>query len=258
MRSSTISVLRVLTVVGASFLLLAKANGNDDDPPSQTTTYKVTLGTLADSRCRQTLELLSWLQTGFTRLQLRYHPVKDLYCSGQFEETPETQSDTTSKTFASGTYAFQRVDDAEAPDCTAVVDEWKKSYSNFDGLPPSRKANEELYENQDNVSFVAMYNPSEDATADCRVVTCTKTTAPASPPAAKQGNDGSNAEGTETKGSAIICLTAPDVLPKSSESAPFTEDQWRQIAAALEGSASVVLPSAISLAVAVLGAVAAI
>ncbi|CDJ33924.1 SAG family member [Eimeria mitis] len=165
------------------------------------------------------------------------------------------------KKFMSGTYAFQVVD-AASLSCTAVVEKWKNAYSNFNGLPPPNKDAEELYTSRDNISFVAMYNPSADATADCRVVTCTRKIATVS--AGLLTEMGEEEEGEdplteETKeGSALICMTTPDVLPANSDNPPFTEEQWGQIVTAFEGSASAVLPSLLGLAAALLGVAAAL
>ncbi|CDJ33602.1 SAG family member [Eimeria mitis] len=60
------------------------------------------------------------------------------------------------------------------------------------------------------------------------------------------------------EGSALICMTTPDVLPDNSENPPFTEEQWGQIVTAFEGSASAVLPSLLGLAAAFLGVSAAL
>ncbi|CDJ45660.1 SAG family member [Eimeria brunetti] len=160
--------------------------------------------------------------------------------------------DALAKKFESGTYAYMPVEDAANVNCTAVVDTWKAAYSNFSGLPPPHLGNEKLYKNHDNVSFVAMYNPSADATADCRVVTCTKKTTAGG----EKGGEGflPRAEDAgETIGSALICMTVPDVLPAEGSTAPFSEDQWGQIVTAFEGSASAVSPCVISLAAAIFG-----
>ncbi|CDJ45666.1 SAG family member [Eimeria brunetti] len=157
-----------------------------------------------------------------------------------------------------GTYAFEVVD-ASTPSCTAVVGKWKTAYKNFSGLPPSRKEGHELYNNSDNVSFVAIYNPSENPAPDFRVVTCTKTTtrtASNNDTGTPGGDrltriqDGSTTEKEE--GHALTWLTTPDVLP-DTETRPFTEDQWGKIVTAFEGSASAVLPSLLALAAASLG-----
>ncbi|CDI86328.1 SAG family member [Eimeria praecox] len=95
---------------------------------------------------------------------------------------------------------------------------------------------------------MAMYNPSEGATADCRVVTCTKTTN-----AAQAANDDSPAKPQTESGSALICMTVPDILSKEQTKAPFTDEQWDKIVKTLKGSASAVSPSVVGLAVTVLG-----
>ncbi|CDJ33603.1 SAG family member [Eimeria mitis] len=125
------------------------------------------------------------------------------------------------KKFMSGTYAFQVVDAANLS-CTAVVEKWKNAYSNFNGLPPPNKDTEELYASQDNISFVAVHNPSADATADCRVVTCTRkiSNSPTSLLLEQEEEDNKTEETKE--GSALICMTTPDVLPANSDNPPFT------------------------------------
>ncbi|CDJ66648.1 SAG family member, partial [Eimeria necatrix] len=91
--------------------------------------------------------------------------------------------------FQDGTYAFKSLDDTE-PNCKETIDYWKAAYKNFTGLPPSKTEGETLYKNQDNVSFVALYNPSSNATADCRVVTCTQTTTTTTGGAGGGGGEG--------------------------------------------------------------------
>ncbi|CDJ27366.1 SAG family member [Eimeria mitis] len=62
---------------------------------------------------------------------------------------------------------------------------------------------------------------------------------------------------TETEeGSALICMTTPDVLPAGNGTAPFTEEQWGRIVNAIENSASALLPGLLSLAAVALGLVA--
>ncbi|CDJ45667.1 SAG family member [Eimeria brunetti] len=151
--------------------------------------------------------------------------------------------------FQSGTYAFKSLE-SDSPECSTIVEEWKGSYKNFNGLPPPYSKDTELYKDQNNVSFVAMYNPSSGATADCRVVTCTKKTQTGTRALARAAPRNGDLK-VET-GYALICMTVPDVLPKDKSTAPFTEDQWSQIVTAFEGSASTVLPSLLALAAAAL------
>ncbi|CDJ33882.1 SAG family member [Eimeria mitis] len=147
--------------------------------------------------------------------------------------------------FKSGTYAFMALTTGQA-DCAAAVDHWKAAVSNFASLPPSKTEGEELYDKPENVSFVAMYNPSDSAAADCRVVTCTQTPAP-------EGKSLKLRSSTEAKnGYALLCMTTPDLMTADSP-APFSEDQWSKIKASLTGSASVAAPSLIAFAIAALG-----
>lgn len=119
-----------------------------------------------------------------------------------------------------GTYAFASFT-GDKPDCKAIVQQWSSAFKNFSGLPP--KGSDPLYDNQENVSFVALYNPGTPTSppaADCRSVKC------------KNGNK---------EASALICLTTPDVLSGDSDS--FTQQQWDKIAAALTSSGSIAMPS---------------
>nr|ABR92920.1 surface antigen 7 [Eimeria tenella] len=144
--------------------------------------------------------------------------------------------------FQDGTYAFKSLTAAE-PNCKETVDHWKAAFENFTGLRPSKTEGANLYKNQDNVSFVALYNPSSDATADCKVVTCTKATASE---AALQSDSDQSSE----NGYALICKTMPSAFP-DDKSPPFTQDQWNKIVSSLTGSASTVIPGFCALFIAV-------
>ncbi|CDJ36559.1 SAG family member [Eimeria mitis] len=269
--------LRLCTVVSAFLLFFYKVDGSDAGDPEEpevtkTITYAVKLG--EDGTCLSEINaarkkagfndfVIPQAGTKDKRLPDKEKPDADKYnewvwkpvCAALIkEEAGEGRADEVSNTFGSGTYAYHAVDDAGAPNCTAVVDHWKKAYSNFSGMPPSRKDGDTVYSNQDNVSLVAMYNPSDDATADCRIVTCTKTTKTSTTTPERQADQEVE---TETKeGSALICMTTPDVLPAKNGTAPFTEEQWGRIVNAIENSASALLPGLLSLAAVALGLVA--
>ncbi|CDJ62585.1 SAG family member [Eimeria necatrix] len=149
-----------------------------------------------------------------------------------------------------GTYAFKSLT-AEQPNCKEAVDYWKAAYKNFTGLPPSKNDAGTLYDNQDNISFVALYNPSSNATADCRVATCTQTnTSTTGPgPAIAETDGGSD---TTKKGYALLCKTKPTAFA-SDTSAPFTQEQWDKIMSSLTGSGSIAAPSLIALAIVTFG-----
>ncbi|CDJ62348.1 SAG family member [Eimeria necatrix] len=155
------------------------------------------------------------------------------------------------KPFEDGTYAFKSLDDAE-PNCKETVDYWKAAFKNFTGLPPSKTEGETLYNNQDNVSFVALYNPSSSATADCRVVTCTQTTTSTAGDGDGGGFSTYAEDGTTKKGYALICKTMPAVFG-SNGSALFTQEQWDRIISSLTGSASITAPSFVALAIVTFG-----
>ncbi|CDJ28553.1 SAG family member [Eimeria mitis] len=251
-----------VVVVSASLFVLGNANGNAGAQP----TYKVAFGT--DGQCLAEVNAAR-LAAGFSALvqaeantnnrlpdSVTDQPPSDgewawtPVCKHLIPESTEQKASRTGAKaqFQSGTYAYLPIDDPASVDCKAVVDKWKDAYTNFDGLPPPNKGEDSLYKNQENVSFVALYNPTEKATADCRVVTCTKTT-PVLESAVETENQG---QSKETKASALICMTAPDVLA-DAEKAPFTEDQWGQIVTALEGSASAIAPGVVGFALAIVG-----
>ena len=115
-------------------------------------------------------------------------------------------SSVTGGKFPTGTYAYYKAG-ADTVDCKSVLKQWKDAYKNYEGLPPKYSAGAPQYQDTDNVSLVAIYNPLENATADCRMVTCTKTPATA---------DGSS----PASGYALLCLTAPDALQKASPKSP--------------------------------------
>ncbi|CDJ27943.1 SAG family member [Eimeria mitis] len=170
-----------------------------------------------------------------------WNPVCDALIAENSEELEES-----TEGFKSGTYAFMALE-SETPDCAAAVSHWKDAASNFTTIPPAKNKETELYDKQHNVSFIAMYNPSNDAAADCRVVTCTLP-ATSSPGAANFRNTEK-----EKKGYALLCMTTPEAL-KDNE-APFTEEQWNKIKASLTGSAAAVAPSLLAVAIAALGLV---
>ncbi|CDJ40607.1 SAG family member [Eimeria tenella] len=149
-------------------------------------------------------------------------------------QTEPVEAASAAKPFEQGTYAFKSLTTAE-PNCKETVDYWKSAFKNFSGLPPSKSQAGQLYNSQENVSFVALYNPASDATADCRVITCTKTTTPG------ESVVSSDPQGSKENGYAIICKTIPTPFT-SNDSAPFTQDQWDGIASSLTGSAAIAFP----------------
>ncbi|CDJ40600.1 SAG family member [Eimeria tenella] len=147
--------------------------------------------------------------------------------------------------FKDGTYAFKSLTD-EKPDCKSIVGSWKAAFKNFTGLPPSQNQAAGLYNNQDNVSFVALYNPQSTATADCQVATCTKTTSSA------PSSLSDTSAATPEKGYALLCKTMPTAF-QNAETAPFTQDQWNMITSSLTGSTTTAVPQLIILVIVALG-----
>ncbi|CDJ45664.1 SAG family member [Eimeria brunetti] len=267
--------VQALTVVGALFLLLVKASGIPGAEAQQAATTKFSVTFEQEDTCLPDINAAR-VNAGFKEFTVAqnsdsgeiwpaagdkssvedyktwvWKPVCD-FLLGETTEAGHSRG-VSQEAFVSGTYAFKVVDGGE-PNCTDVVNGWKDAYTNFNGIPPAKEGNEDVYKVHENVSFVAMYNPSANAAASCRVVTCTKTVSVAGA-GGKAGREGSEAENTKT-GSALLCLTTPDILFTKTDSAPFTEDQWAQIVTAFEGSASAALPTLLGLVAAVLGVVA--
>lgn len=123
------------------------------------------------------------------------------------KESVTTIDNSVKAQFVSGTYAFYLAD-SDTIDCDPVLKKWKNAYKNFEGMPPTYSQGAPVYKSDDNVSLIAMYNPSPNATADCRVVTCTKTV---------------DSPSSVDKGYALMCLTAPDALNKRDpQNPPFS------------------------------------
>ncbi|CDJ33881.1 SAG family member [Eimeria mitis] len=259
--------LKIISLAAASALLMAHATQGDTDHDAgtdgqQSSTYTVNLDDasvcLADiNGAREAAGLAhflennkgaeAWPTTG-ANAERGGQGAKpwDPVCEALLKKDEEITmpQDSEESDFPSGTYAFMALDTAEA-DCAAAVSHWKDAASNFTSIPPPKTGEEELYKKQHNVSFIAMYNPSDKATADCRIVTCTQTVAPVV--------FSSRSDTGEKKGYALLCMTTPDAL--EGEEAPFTEEQWNKIKASLTGSASAVAPSLLAVAIAALGLV---
>ncbi|CDJ28018.1 SAG family member [Eimeria mitis] len=173
-----------------------------------------------------------------------YNPSNDAAADCREESADVTKSGNENE-FQAGTYAYM-VLESEKPDCAAAVSHWKDAVNNFTTIPPAKDDQTTLYKTQQNISFVALYNPSNDAAADCRVVTCTRAAA-SEPPQVVYNR---STDGGKT-GYALLCMTTPEALKESE--APFTEDQWKKIKASITGSASAVAPSLLAVAIAAVG-----
>ncbi|CDJ45680.1 SAG family member [Eimeria brunetti] len=246
--------LKFIPLACASALLVAQMHTQGTKGLSarsgteQTITYSVQLGgspvCLTEiNEAREAAGLANFVATSTDDQKLPENnddPTKpwDPVCKALIEEdeqTPEKKAVGTGQVFKSGTYAFMALS-SEKADCAAAVDHWNAAFSNFTSIPPAKTEEEPLYKKQQNISFVAMYNPIKDAAADCRVVTCTQTTSGTDHTRTLQNN------AEQKTGYALLCMTTPETL-KVGGDAPFTEDQWSKIKASLTGSASAVAPS---------------
>ena len=134
-----------------------------------------------------------------------------------------------------GTYAY--APHVQASDgCSSAVRYWKGAHENFVGLPPVYKNdNEGVYNDIRNRSFVALFNPRDDATIDCAFITCpvpvtttstastkTETTTtsettvhPEEQPTASASGDAGTAAHTAMEGQGREQPTAPFAFPVS-------------------------------------------
>ncbi|CDJ36648.1 LOW QUALITY PROTEIN: SAG family member [Eimeria mitis] len=165
-----------------------------------------------------------------------------------------------------GTYAYA-VQEGASADCEAAVEHWKAAFSNFNGLPPrlppQYTEDTEPYDNPQNISFISLFNPSENPKVDCAYFTCPAKKAgkqqqdvvpplkepeeveeddPESSNDVESPNPGGGSESiTDKEVKALVCVTTPDALKK--ESAPYTQAQWDQITAGLNKNAAPALPT---------------
>ncbi|CDJ45672.1 SAG family member [Eimeria brunetti] len=256
--------LTSLFVVKATVLLLATAGASSSSgsaPPvdpetEETITYTVKLGeeTVCLSQinaAREPAGLAGFITTQTTDLWPSTETKKEAWrpvCRAVLPEIPKkTEAEKESEeAFSGGTYAFLALSSSE-PDCAAIVDHWKEAFSNFTSIPPPKSKGNEEYENSGSISFVALYNPSQNATADCRVVTCTQMT-----PSDADVDRASETQAEAKERHAVLCMTTPDAFGDGT-SAPFTEMQWSKIAASLTNSSSAVTPALVAFVAAALG-----
>lgn len=138
---------------------------------------------------------------------------RDLLCL----QDADTDSDVI---FENGTYAFMDLERAETASCSTTVKRWQRAFRNFAGLPPPFAEDEELYQMQNNLSFLALYNTDPDAAIDCRVVTCAGSTATVRVYSKASGAPVSAQGQNPKKPSVLVCMTTPNVLQEGKS--PFT------------------------------------
>ncbi|CDJ28743.1 SAG family member [Eimeria mitis] len=140
----------------------------------------------------------------------------------------------------SGTYAYAP-QAGPANGCSAAVSYWKQAHVNFDGVPPEYKEEEKgVYEESQNRSLVALYNPQSGATVDCAFITChlpATSTTTASPTTEQSTTEGATEPTTEAP------TDAPTQAPTPSEGStylrpPSAESQGSAPAANVEKTQS--------------------
>ncbi|CDJ57955.1 SAG family member [Eimeria maxima] len=247
--SKIVLVVGALLALGSGTLSTMAQNGQNGQGP----TYRVTLGEEGEclqeiDTARQAAGLAKFIQPTADEATKRL-PLEtvsnawDPLCKDLLNPTgTKALSREDIQDFQDGTYAFEILTSGTV-DCKATVDLWKGAFKNFSGLPPANTDAATVYQDKLNVSFVALYNPSTGATADCRLVTCTEI------PALQKSATG---DGESNRQAFIfVCMTFPDVLERDQK-APFTQEEWDRISAAITGSAAVAFPSFIVIAMTVL------
>ncbi|CDJ36430.1 SAG family member [Eimeria mitis] len=224
------AALKLFSLASASALLMADAV---HQTPKQTpltartvsSTYTVNLGEtgvcldeINDARQAAGLEHfktpsaeVTWPKTSAAKAEQpssAWNPVCEALIA---EESEEGEPGAYATEFQSGTYAFMALE-SETPDCAAAVKHWKDAASNFTTIPPAKNKEPKLYEKQQNVSLIALYNPSDNAAIDCRVVTCTL-------PGSEPSTSNIRSAEKDKHGYALLCMTTPDAL--EGEDAPF-------------------------------------
>ncbi|KAL8454310.1 hypothetical protein Emag_001508 [Eimeria magna] len=166
-----------------------------------------------------------------------------------------------------GTYMYAP-QTSESKDCAGAAEYWRAAVSNFPSLPPAYSADELLYTDVKNVSFVGLFNSREEPALDCAVITCRAKAQSQNPVPAPEPEDTQLPNGTdETESSAaapgahpdgegqgdtaatestrrlsaetgpvysMICLSSPRALQETIP--PFTEEQWAKIKGDENGS----------------------
>ncbi|CDI74849.1 SAG family member [Eimeria praecox] len=145
-----------------------------------------------------------------------------------------------------GTYAYA-VQDGDEGDCNAAVKYWKEALKNFSGIPPVYTSNQTPYDNPQNISFISLFNPKSNPKVDCAYFVCPADVAESS----SQRTSSDPSTETDKKGlKAVLCITTPSALEATK--APYTQDQWNNITAAVN-SGSAAAPALLLLIAAALG-----
>ncbi|CDJ40597.1 SAG family member [Eimeria tenella] len=256
-------LFRITALLNTPLLMVCAAALGESQQPSQAT-VKYTAKLAASVQCLNEINTvqeaarLSHFTQATEKTQLTAPDSNDLVGNSEWRKicehlmaTQEANYQVVTEVenpFKDGTYAFKSLTDAQ-PSCNETLDYWKAAFKNFTILSLSKSQANGLYDKQDNGSFVALYNPSSTATAECRIVTCTKTTS-----STVNQRIESEAEVTTEYGYALICKTMPAALADEN-SAPFTQQQWDGIISSLTGSASVAVPELVGIFIVALGMV---
>ncbi|KAL8448009.1 hypothetical protein Emag_004123 [Eimeria magna] len=98
------------------------------------------------------------------------------------EDAPEAKTRETSE----GTPAFYRLNGGAKPDCSAAVKDWQEGFSIFERSPPVEQDGTYSDLAGKGISFVALYNPSDDIKGGCQVILCKEKTGSVQSPSQRQ------------------------------------------------------------------------
>ncbi|KAL8450476.1 hypothetical protein Emed_002564 [Eimeria media] len=142
-----------------------------------------------------------------------------------------------------GSYALFELGGATNPQCSAAVKDWGSALTSFPKEKPPGKG-DVLLKGREGLAFVALYNPSNGAVGECKVVVCKEKfgemqlrAQAADPKVPIERNEG---DATPKTVSALFCSTFPDAFGNSPL---FTQQQWDKIVKTRPSSASVAVPS---------------
>ncbi|KAL8270814.1 hypothetical protein Esti_005288 [Eimeria stiedai] len=165
-------------------------------------------------------------------------------------QEPKTEEGTTTEADKlKGIYMYAS-QTSKSGNCAAAVHYWKEGLNNFSNLPPPYSKDSSQYTEQQNISFVGLYNPGQNPALDCAVITCQ--------PSAKGRNDAdlqpqppASAKGADTSFEpvySLLCLSTPQALQNNKM--PFTQEEWNKITGLGNSSTQPTVFAVVALAVA--------
>ncbi|KAL8425823.1 hypothetical protein Efla_004322 [Eimeria flavescens] len=298
--------LRVFVVAGASLLSL-RAGGASGNTPSSEPSHKAArvdcLGAMNVARAKVGFPDFKAATTEGSKLPVvgaasnshpssRENPASGTSASPASAQNQAQQKEAhgTSRDLVGteGTYMYAPELTDSGGDCQAAIEYWKDAILSFPPLPPVYSASERLYDIDQTVSFVGLFNPDDKPAVDCAFITCNpeatrdgeaggnqsqRGVSTPSPPSSTEPNH-SNAEpppesdvdeadeddlyerrlaAADEDGPtySLFCLSSPPALRDFE--APFTQEQWDKIMGVANFSAQPSVFGALTIAMAAVG-----